>query len=240
MNPRTLSPVFALVSVAVASAVLGAAFAAPGDPSAAPVAARTRCTEVAAVVVAPTRSESREACRAIAQAADFLAGTDIVVRTPVELHVVDALPPEAATTTRAGVYLHELRRAYVLRRSRWPADTAPFGLPMTRALYRSAIVHEAVHAIVADHFRSPHPDVVAHEYFAYVGQLHSLPPDLRRQALEAGGPEPTEDPARRLNLFVLGMNPDRFAALAWHHWSRPDVGAAFVDALLEGDALPVG
>lgn len=225
-----LSAVFTLVSLALAGGFAGAA---------APHAVGVNCTQVAAVVVAPTGYETLEACRAIGQAAEFLAEQGIVVRTPVELHLVAALPPEAATTTRVGVYLHESRRAHVLQRSRWPEDAGPFGLPMTPALYRSAIVHEAVHAIVADHF-SASPDVVAHEYIAYVGQLHSLPPALRRRVLDAAGPAPADDPARGLNLFVLGMNPDRFAALAWHHWSRPENGATFVHALLEGDALPVG
>lgn len=234
MNTRTLPFAIGLVSV-----LIGATFAAQ-EKSAPAQAVRANCAQVAAVVVAPTRGEVDEACRAIGQAATFLAGKGIAVRTPVELHLVDALPVEVATATRAGVYLHESRRAYVLQRSRWPQDAAPFGLPMTPELYRSAIVHEAVHAIVADHFRSPHPDVVVHEYFAYVGQLHSLEPALRERALEQAGPVPAEDLVRRLNLFVLGMNPDRFAAVAWHHWSRRADDPAFVHALLEGDAVPAG
>ncbi len=235
MNTRTLPITIGLVSILIGVSLVGAQ-----DTTASVHALRAGCPQVAAVVVAPSGSELREACRAIGQAADFLAAQGISVRAPVELHLVDALPAEAATATRTGVYLHESRRAYVLQRSHWPQDAAPFGLPMTPELYRSAIVHEAVHAIVADHFRNPHPDVVVHEYFAYVGQLHSLAPALRERALEEAGPVPAEDLARRLNLFVLGMNPDRFAAIAWKHWSRRGNDTAFVHALLDGNALPAG
>src|SRR5690606_37716439 len=153
MNTRILSAAFVPALVA-ASVALGGLSVRASSASAAPYAVGVNCREVAADVVAPTRAETREACRAIGQAAQFLAQQGIVARTPFELHLVDTLPPEEATSTRVGVYLHESRRAHVLQRSRWPQDAAPFGLPMTPAVYRSAIVHEAVHAIVADHFRS--------------------------------------------------------------------------------------
>ncbi|HEY0879609.1 MAG TPA: DUF6639 family protein [Zeimonas sp.] len=197
------------------------------------------CAQVAATVVAASTAESRDACAAIVRAAAFLAEQGIAVLAPIELHLVDALPPELASPSRVGAYLHEHRRAYVLRRDRWPANSAPFGLPMTRTVHRSAIVHEAVHAIFAQHYGSSQPDVVAHEYLAYVGQLASLPPRLRARALHGVGPS-DDDSVRRLNLFVLGMNPDRFAALAWRHWSAPGRGALFVHALLEDGSLPQG
>src|SRR5690606_36080234 len=199
MNTHTLAIALGLVSL-----LIGASLVEAQDTPAPAHTLRERCPQVAAVVVAPSRGEVRDACHAIGQAAGFLAEHGMAPRAPVELHLVDALPAEAATATRTGVYLHELRRAYVLQRSHWPQDAAPFGLPMTAELHRSAIVHEAVHAIVAEHFRNPHPDVVVHEYFAYVGQLHALEPALRELALDAAGPVPAEDLARRLNLFVLG------------------------------------
>ncbi len=197
------------------------------------------CPQAAAVVVALRAAERRDACQAIAQAAAFLARQGVAMRAPIELHLVDALPPAVASSTRTGVYLHEERRAYVLRRARWPADAAPLGLPMTRALYRSAIVHEAVHAIAAEHFPDEGADVVAHEYLAYVGQLESLAPALRERALRAG-PASAGDEVRRLNLYVLGMRPDSFAALAWRHWSAPGHGATVVHAVLEDGVLPGG
>ena len=127
----------------------------------------------------------------------------------------------------------------MLRLGHWPANSSPFGLPTTRAVHRSAIVHEAVHAIFAQHYGRSQPDVVAHEYLAYVGQLASLPPALRARALRGVAPG-DGDMRRRLNLFVLGMNPDRFAAFAWYHWSAPGHGADFVHVLLEDGYLPPG
>lgn len=227
----------ALVAV---SAGLGAFAWTLAVPLAALAAQREwNCPQVAAVVFARTAAEARNACRGVAQAAAFLARQSVVAGAPIELHLVDALPKAVASPTRIGVYLHEERRAYVLRRSRWPADAAPFGLPITRALHRSAIVHEAVHALTAEHFPDRHVDIVAREYLAYVGQLASLPAALRQQALRAA-PESAGDEPRHLNLFVLGMRPDVFAALAWRHWSAPGRGARVVRAVLDNGALPDG
>ncbi len=220
------------------AAMLALAMTASCSQQARAADARARsCAEGVATVVARSPHEMREACGAIAQAAAFLARLGVVLHGPIELHLVDALPDIAATPTRTGVYLRDQRRAYVLRRERWPVDAAPFGLPMSRALYRSAIVHEAVHAIIAEHFHAERLDVVAHEYLAYVGQLDALPAALRRRALRAA-PQQAGDEARRLNLFVLGMNPDRFAALAWRHWSTPGNARAVVQAVLEKGTMP--
>lgn len=221
-----------LVIGAAALALAAAAFATP-------VRAPRACDAVRATVVAGSDAEARDACRAVARAAAFLERQGIVQTSPIELHLVDRLPPAEATATRGGVYLHAERRAYVLRRDRWPADATPFGLPMSPALYRSVVVHETVHAIAAQHFRAERPDVVAHEYLAYVAQLDSLPAALRDRALEAA-PAGASVALARFNVFVLGMNPDRFAALAWRHWSEPGNGTAFVRALLAGKVLNGG
>lgn len=220
----------------VAGALAVAIAATPYEPFA---AASHACDAVRATVVADSVDEAREACDAAALAAAFLERQGVHQKRSIELHVVDRLPRTEETSTRAGVYLHSERRAYVLRRDRWPADATHFGLPMSAELYRSVVVHEAAHAIAADHFRPERPDVVAHEYLAYTAQIDSLPPALRDRALaDASGDAPVA--LARFNVFVLGMNPDRFAALAWRHWSEPGNGTVFVQALLAGEVLNGG
>lgn len=234
MSQRMAIALASIAACALGAQVDGAHAAQPGH--AARAAIRHDCSPLAATVVATVRSEARAACEAIARAADFLAGQGAPLRSPIELHLVDALPEAEASATRGGVYLHEERRAYVLRRGAWKPQTAPFGLPMTAALHDSVVVHEAAHAIAAQHFRLDAPDVVAHEYLAYVAQLASLAPALRERILEAFAPRPPIAHTR-FNVFVLGMNPDRFAALAWLHWSQKGNGAAFVDSVLAGEVL---
>ncbi len=197
------------------------------------------CGAVQATVTAASRGEAREACTAVAQAVDFFARQGLPVGARIDLHLVESLPPAEATSTRGGVYLHSQRRAYVLRRARWEATGAPFGLPMTTALYRSIIVHEVAHAIVASHFTIDRPDVTAHEYLAYAAQIDSLPSALRERILKESAPS-TREASAQFNLFVLGMNPDRFATLAWRHWHQPENGSAFVQQVLAGQALRGG
>ena len=63
-----------------------------------------------------------------------------------------------------------------------------------------------------------------------------------RGGLQAGGQFPGSDREAdaRFNLIVLGMNPDRFAALAWQHWHEPENGAGFLDHVLAGRVLRGG
>lgn len=96
---------------------------------------------------------------------------------------VDAREIRDATGTPVlGVFRHDTVsvvvstfRGYVRARGDW------LGMPPTRSLYRSFLVHELTHALV--HHAAPNLTVARQEYLAYVVQISLLPRRTRERLL---------------------------------------------------------
>lgn len=199
-------------------------------------AERVRCAGTGVAVVADSRDEIELACQGSADAVGFLRARGMRMDRPFEIHLVKALPVPAARYSAAGCYVRAERRAYVLQFAVCARESRPFDLPLDRVMYRSVVAHEVAHAVAGHNFTAAEPGLLAQEYVAYVTQLAVMPAALRTRIL-AQFPGTGFESEAQIELAVLLMDPNRFAAEAYRHFGKPENGTAFLRKLLEGKAL---
>jgi hypothetical protein len=113
-------------------------------------------------------------------------------------------------------------------------------MPITLPLYRSLIVHELAHAVIAQVGDEAVLGRVEHEYLAYATQFAVMESSLRSLIL-AG--HPVTQPVRQAELseVYFGLSPARFAVKAYLHFIAPGNGCGFAHQLIEGTRkLPSG
>jgi hypothetical protein len=102
------------------------------------------------------------------------------------------------------------------------------------AFFKSVLVHELAHAAfehtACQSARCPNN----HEYVAYVMQMQALPAAARQTIIDNYRVSSPVDP-QLLNSFVAALAPDRFAAIAWQHFTEADHGCDFVGDLISGN-----
>ncbi len=205
-----------------------------------PVRGETRtCEDAAVAVTADNSAEIGQACAAAAAALAFLRDNGLETGWPVDLHLVPALPP-GTPARAAGCYVGASDRVYVLTYAaclQWPRTRTVLGEPLAPDIYRSLVAHEVAHDIARHNFRTASPPWAAQEYIAYVTQMATLPETTRARILARLPAERIGHPAE-LNSVLLMTSADAFAAQAWRHYLLPGNGAAFMQSLVAGEAVP--
>lgn len=203
------------------------AHAAPAQPP--------RCAGSAIAVMGAVAADFQDICQGVGAARTFLAGLGLADEPVFTVEVTDTLPTEAGATA-VGCYLQHRKRAYLKPYAAFRKEGTWFGVPVSRALYRSLAAHETAHAVAACHFRAPHPSIQAQEYVAYVTLFATMPAALRSRALKAmpgmGFPD-----IGRVSSFVYLFDPMLFGANAYRHFLTLQDPAAFVRQVLAGEVL---
>lgn len=112
-----------------------------------------------------------------------------------------------------------------------------FGIPMSAALWRSYLVHEIAHAIVARHSAFESDALAPTEYIASAAQLSVLPAPVlasllsNYRTLSAFG-----DESEITDLYYF-MKPCEFAVRTYLHYLQPGHGQKYIRHLLD-DGLP--
>lgn len=144
--------------------------------------------------------------------------------------------PDVVGRSAAGCYLQSHDRAYVLTYAQFRRRQTWFGVPVSRALYRSLVTHESAHAIAACNFNVAAPSIQAREYIAYVAMFSTMPAGLRTRAL-AALPGSGFDELDHVNSIVYLFDPMRFGAESYRHFVAQPDGAAVLRDVLDGRAL---
>ena len=160
--------------------------------------------------------------------------------TEVHLVKVERLGP-GSQAPALGHYDARAARIRILGQdhcSRLASGEAPFGLPMSTALYDSFMAHEVAHAVAQANFSMP-PSVEAHEYIAYTVQFSTMDSDLRRRVIERYPVEAFADESEISSIY-LGLNPAAFAIKAYLHLRSAADPVAVYRRLLSGAFQPMG
>ena len=224
-NCRTRGAAAWMLAVALATSLASAARAEP-----------FRCADTGVTVVADSQDEIDLACQGATDAIGFMRARGMQVEQPFQLHLVGVLPEPAQRYSAAGCYVRAEQRAYVLRLAVCRRESRPFDLPLDRTMYRSVIAHEVAHAIAGHNFAAAEPGLLAQEYVAYVTQLAVMPAEMLNRIL-AQFPGTGFESEAQMELFVLLMDPNRFAVEAYRHFSKPENGTAFLRKVLTGRAI---
>lgn len=190
-------------------------------------------------VVGARAADRALACEGATLALRFAQDLGLRPRSELRVELVQALP-EGLRRDAVGCYATDSGRilaldyAQFLRRHDW------LGVPIEPALFRAVVAHEVAHAMAACRASSRPLPTAAHEYFAYVAMFASLPEALRLRIVHQR-PACGFDDVAQINDLIYALDPMRFAADAWCHWTRQRAPLPFLRRLLEGtvvDELP--
>lgn len=109
---------------------------------------------------------------------------------------------------------------------------AAFGVPMSKALWESYVVHELAHATAQLQFAPGVPTFTASEYIAAVAQMTALSPVVREQILANYGDTMGFERDSEITELFYCMDPPKFAVMAYRHFLKPENGVRFVGRLL--------
>jgi hypothetical protein len=218
-----------LLGFLLALALASAGAAPPATPE------RSICDGTEIAVVGATAADFKDVCHGVLAARKFLMAMGLPGEPALTLEVTAQLP-DAVGPGAAGCFMQESRRAYVLPYAHFQKRRTWFGVPITRALYRSLASHETAHAIAACHFTAREPSIQAKEYVAYVTMFSTMPPDLRAKALRAM-PGTGFSAIERVSSFVYLFDPMQFGANAYRHFLSVDNPSALLADVMSGKVL---
>ena len=192
-----------------------------------------RCAGTNLVVRTPSAALGQTLCDIARDATRQLAACNMPLERDISLRIVDRTKGDWFGLYRCGEDAIEVLApaAIALRRH----EAAAFAFLPLDSYFASLIVHEMSHAAY-DAVPCPYPSCAAtSEYLAYAMQIASLS-EAERRAFERAAITPDPVPRDRVNAITLMIAPDRFARLAWAHYSaRPD-SCAFVAEIMRGTA----
>lgn len=178
-------------------------------------------------------------CEAAEGAVEELGMCGIKQNKPFRAFVVAELPEECPPNA-LGFYDASTDRVVVATYDTCVEITESdkrFGVPMSKPLYRSLLVHEFVHALVEQNAKVNRP---GHEYIAYAIQLKSMESELRAQ-IKRNYPHPVPITENELNDNYFYLSPPDFAVKAYNHFATPGNGCGFIRDLIQGRRrLPSG
>lgn len=141
-----------------------------------------RCNNLNVVVHSPDHRDAVIACEGARDAIEFLESQNLDVTNNISIEIVTNLPP-VVSRSAAGCYLESERRVLILVYSEFKKFKTWFGISINRFLYRSLISHEVAHSVADYNFKIPKPSIQAKEYIAYVTQLSTMEPALRKRVM---------------------------------------------------------
>jgi hypothetical protein len=195
-----------------------------------------RCSGTNVSVRGVDRAEVERACDGVVAAVEFLAALGFDTSAAAEVRLVVALPEVQQGAGAYGCKVKADNRIYMLNLSECRKFPLAADVPVDAALHRGLVAHELAHHFAAANFKVARPTTVAHEYIAYVTMFATLEPSAREQLL-ARFPGTGFESTREIGLTVYLIDPNRFGAEAYRHFTRPGIGASFVEQVLSGDAL---
>lgn len=193
------------------------------------------CPNVQVTVFASASAEVDGACRVVEAAGIFLAANGMDMLDALDIHLVDHLPNVCADHS-FGCYDSHSHRIDMLSMERCLALKLTPALPMDPALCRSLIAHEAAHAVVDANFFDPRPNLLVHEYVAYVTMLATLPDADVQRVMDASPGRGFDNPSQ-ISIDYYFLNPTHFGVEAYRHFLKPGNGRAFMDDIRAGRAL---
>jgi hypothetical protein len=194
-----------------------------------------RCNNLNVVVHSPGHRDALIACEGARDAIEFLASQDLDVTNNISIEIMTKLPP-VVSRSAAGCYLESERRVLVLVYSEFRKLKTWFGIPINRFLYRSLISHEVAHLVADDNFKINKPSIQAKEYIAYVTQLSTMEPALRKQVMSNFKCKAFEGDWQIFETIYM-FDCMGFGVRVYLHFLNQANGRDYLQSILNGKAL---
>lgn len=173
-------------------------------------------------------------CTVAERATTMLSACYLQLPQDIQVVVYDDLP--GVSSRCVGTYecaenRISLRSPKHLDAARDPSSA--FSAVEKSVFFTSVLIHELAHAAFENTAREAARCANNHEYVAYVMQMLSLPAHVRQVIVDSYRAPSPVDPYL-LNSLIAGMAPDRFAAIAWQHFTEEGHGCNYVRDLITG------
>ncbi len=113
-------------------------------------------------------------------------------------------------------------------------DNRRFSRLPLMSLFDSVVAHEMTHALIYQNYGEDSGSWAQNEYMAYAMQMAFLSPEDRALFMQ-GFTTDRPGSLAGINILIMLMAPDAFAAEVWLHFSAKDNGCAFMGQLLSGE-----
>lgn len=220
-RPRTRRPVAALLILCLpqAGGALADAMSCPG---------------LAVTVEAPDAATAARVCASAARAVKGLATCNVDVPDGVAIRVTDDLESGCFGIYHCNEGLIELLPPAIIANGLRPES--PFAGLSNSELFDSVLVHELSHAAF-DAVPCPFDLCTGTaEYVAHAMQVRSLTAD-QIAAFEAADPVDERVSHDAINAILYAFSPDRFASLAWAHFTQRPDGCGYIGQIMSGAIL---
>ncbi|MGP6085738.1 DUF6639 family protein [Antarctobacter jejuensis] len=153
---------------------------------------------------------------------------------------VEAVPEMAPDVAHClGAYRCEQERIEVLDPDVLKTNTLAvelYGGLSGADLFAGILTHELTHAAIEHTIGDREITHSGHEYIAYAMQIAGMQAS-HRATFFAGRDMPTQVDIGYFNPFILMAAPEKFAALAYVHFSHPENGCGFIASVLSGEIV---
>lgn len=193
------------------------------------------CDKGNAIVTGADPDLARHLCDVVDRAEEQLAQCHLVRKRPLTIKVVDRFAEDRPGCV--GIFDCANDRIEILKPDSMLMtleDNRRFSRLPIMSLFDSVVAHEMTHALVFQNYGEIGSNWAQNEYMAYAMQLAFL--SLEDRALFMQG-FTTDRPGSLagVNILVMLMAPDAFAAQVWLHFSQKDNGCDFMGKLLSGE-----
>lgn len=195
-----------------------------------------KCGDAGSTAVGSVLEDVRDGCEAARSAAGFFATSGLSMPGDVRISILDGPSSSQLGEHETGHYDARERAirvlAYLPSVKATENNEAGLGRIVTRAHWRSYVVHELAHAAIHAECSSTCPSRAMHEYVAAVAQIASLPGRLRAELLKPYRHLEPFQKVSEITEIYYAINPHYFAVKAYKHYQQqPDPRAFFRSVL---------
>jgi len=174
-------------------------------------------------------------CTVVERALEQLAQCHLAQKDPLSIKIVDGFSDDMPGCV--GIFDCANDRIEILKPDAMGStleDNRRFSRLPLMSLFDSVVAHEMTHALVYQNLGEDSGSWAQNEYMAYAMQMAFLSPEDRALFMQGFT---TDRPGSLggINILIMLMAPDAFAAEVWLHFSAKGNGCDFMGQLLSGE-----
>lgn len=197
--------------------------------------ATMRQCEQNVIVVSVNSEDANTACEAAKSAKQFLRELGLVQERSLRIEIIER-PNDEIPMRAYGCYNFRSKILSVLSYGdcvQVSLERLPYGLTLTREMYKSFIVHEVGHAVVEENNLGGTVSRLAHECVAYITQFGAMQYNLRKKILDRFE-HLSISSLTELSMLTYLLSPDVFAVKCYKHFLSQSDKKGFMNSLLAG------
>ena len=193
------------------------------------------CENGQAQVTAADPDLAGHVCTVVDRALDQLAQCHLSQKAPLTINIVDGFKDDRPGCV--GIFDCANNRIEILKpevMGKSLEDNRRFSRLPLMSLFDSVVAHEMTHALLDQNLGEDSGNWTENEYMAYAMQMAFLSSEDRALFMQ-GFTTDRPGSLAGINILIMLLAPDAFAAEVWLHFSAKGNGCNFIGQLLSGE-----